>query len=284
MWQFGDFAVGIDPIAARALGVLPVLYYYKLDTATSHLPPTTHFHSQEIKTAQFGPSEELMFRLAELRNLLIAIAHVEALGAPKERPVYSIPRLIDKGYVLKKEDKVKEALTRLGDTDKTIAQLFFDCLDTDRMPGWNLIEWIDILLNAFQIADDRDSNVSLRYYQQREWRLVQFYSPTTLCHPLDPEQSLDTSTGSKFSENKREALITLILAHSARQKFSVDLTKLFLFEGTRTRHIRSFIQEILVPKELREKAKEWIAPYFQDSWKQWQTRDISGSTVFYRSE
>jgi hypothetical protein len=119
------------------------------------------------------------------------------------------------------------------------------CIDTDRVPAWNLIEWIDILLNSFQIADDADSRSSLRYYQQREWRVVQMYSPLIDCHPISPFSEL---TESQFFDNKqRLEVIKSLKEHSAAQGFRLDLENTFILSGTNGRHFRSFIRQIVAP-------------------------------------
>lgn len=242
MEVFGDFAIGLDPIEARALGAMPTFYYYRLERRSGGPSPSIPSHLAHADLGEFGPSSEILYRLAEMRALLIALAHVEARGAPADRALYPVEKLRARGYVLDKEDRVSYALSRL---DHSFARQIHSCIDTDRVPAWNMVEWIDILLNAIQIADDSTSNSSLRYYQQREWRIIQLLSPLIDCHAVNPTARV---AGARFFNDRQQRDVLHILQkHGVMQGFDLDLENTFILCGTTERTLRSFVREVIVP-------------------------------------
>jgi hypothetical protein len=245
---FGEFAVGLDPVEARLLGVMPTFYYYHVLQNTElfeadGLP--AHARGRDFST--FGPSSELLFRLAEIRSLLVSLAHIEALGAPEDRAVYRTDRLLQKEFIHDSEPHVLKALSKLS---PSTAKTLYSCIDTDRVPAWNLIEWLDILLNAFQVADSRDSISSLEYYQQREWRIIQLHSPFFDCYPL-----LRSSVSHNLSRTIRRKIATVyetIANHAVTQGFRFDPRNTFLLAEAAGRPFGSFIRELVVPVSMVE--------------------------------
>lgn len=243
---FGEFAVGLDPVEARLLGVMPTFYYYHVRQNTDlfgvdNLP--AHARGRDFTT--FGPSSELLFRLAEIRSLLVSLAHIEALGAPETRAVYRIDRLLKRQFVHNSEPHVLKALSKLS---PSIAKSIYSCIDTDRVPAWNLIEWLDILLNAFQVADSRDSISSLEYYQQREWRIIQLHSPFFDCYPLLPSGL--SYNWSRATRRKIAAVYNTIEEHAVTQGFRFDPGNIFLLAGAAGRPFGSFIRELVLPANM----------------------------------
>ena len=86
---FGRFAIGLDPIEARELGAMPVIYFYR-GLSISNV------------------SMEILYNLRELRSIAIAIARIEARSKNADHVVeeYVLDRL---GYTLEGDPHVKEA-------------------------------------------------------------------------------------------------------------------------------------------------------------------------------
>jgi hypothetical protein len=251
---FGDFSVALDPIEARELGIMPVFYYYRVAPQKAGKISVSQRHFQGVDLREFGPSSEILFRLAELRALVIALAQIEALGAVEGRPVYPLDRLWEKSYILEKEPGPNQAISLLN---RSLARSIYNCIDTDRVPAWNIIEWIDILLNAFQIADDSENLTSLAYYQQREWRIIQMFSPLLDCHSVHPHSDLHDAK--YFNNMKRINVLESIRSHSSLQGFTLDLDNTFILSGTNKRPFRSFIREIICPLDCAEQVIDLVS-------------------------
>jgi hypothetical protein len=242
---FGDFAIGLDAVEARLLGVMPTFYYYRILQNPESFGINLPTRARDRDLSAFGPSSELLFRLAELRSLLVSLAYIEAIGAPEGRAVYRTDRLLRKRLVHNPKFE-PDVLNALGKLSRSKAKTIYSCIDTDRMPAWNLIEWLDILLNAFQIADSRQSISSFEYYQQREWRVIQLHSPFFDCYPLrSPPDLPDWPRGKQI-----DALYSLVMSHSGAQGFRFDPENTFLLTAAAGRRFRSFIREVVVPADL----------------------------------
>lgn len=238
--EFGPFAIGLDTREARELGILPVFYYYQpgADVGIQSDP---------------GVSQDIVFRLAELRRLAIALARVEALAHP-HKPNYRSPDDLERwGLSLKDEPDVDRLLRDLKQRD---AELIARHLGTDRVPAWNLAEWIEIILAAFQTADSRSRSHHLAWFQQREWRLVQLYLGTICCLPL-----LTSAVTPEPSDIKarRESAAADILQLVPKEWHP----ELHLLLGTADRPFRAFVKEIIAPKQYADHvlklAKTWFA-------------------------
>lgn len=244
---FGSFSIGVDPIEGRQLGIMPAFYYYK----------SKDFFSRRgwmnTDLINFSPSSELLFRLAEIRALMVCIATFEALGAPDDRQVYRLGRMRSKGLKLHNERDVTRALL---DLTPELAGVIHKCIDTDRVPAWNMIDWIDIILNMFQIADDKDRIGSLNYYQQREWRLPQYFSPLVECYAVFTD--LVRQQPRWICQENLVTLREILMRHSAEQKFKLFRDEIFLLSGTDQRPFRSFIREIVVPHSAADRCEELV--------------------------
>ena len=170
---FGEFAVGIDPIRARELGALPVIYFYSGG-----------------ESAHAAVSHEVLFTLRELRSLTIALARLEAMAGIADRDTLDAATLDAVGYILKGDPIVRE---RIEETSKQAACVAVKLLDTDRRPAWALVDWIDAILDLFQTADGRSTAGSLAYYREREWRIAPLFSAGVRCRRL----RLDKASGEK---------------------------------------------------------------------------------------
>ena len=220
---FGEFAIGLNPVRARALGAVPVMYFYS--------------DRNEVNV-----SYEILFRLRELRSLAIALARLEAKAGIPERDVLDAATLDKVGYLLKGDPIVER---RISKVDAQTARTAIELLDTDRPPAWNLVDWIDILLDFFQTADSHDAQGSLAYYQQREWRIVRAHGPHVRCYRLALDCKLDAQSAMCKADRR---LIRKNLKCLNRDFFTDDcLENSAILQGTDDESFFDFVQEIICP-------------------------------------
>lgn len=226
--NFGSFAIGIDTLEARRLGILPTFYYYK----NAALP------SEEEDS---GLSQEILFRLAEIRRILAVLATVEAKSSIDNERAKSVDYLNEVGLTLEDEGAVAKRLRALKVVE---ADHIVDLFETDRVAAWNLAEWVELILSVFQTADSAKRNRHLAYLSQREWRIIQLYTQNLICIPLDK------SISCRLEPHLRNiAARTYQDIVEIRKRYGLgflpDCT--FLLVGTTRRRVRAFIEEIVVP-------------------------------------
>ncbi len=216
---FGQFSLGLEPADARRLGAVPVFYYH-----------------------QAGLSLEVLFRLAEIRRLLIAVANIEAGSDPNGTQYPTRKKLKSWGLVLVDEPGVAELVENVC---KEKADELLAFLATDRVAAANLAEWIEVTLSMFQKTEPSDGEI-LKYYKQREFRIVQVYSSEVWCLPLD------LARGNGLSK-KAEAYIEACKAHLSEFKdefkLRLDIGRCYVVAGTCDRKFRDFVREIICPPE-----------------------------------
>lgn len=166
---FGEFSIGLDPIAARDFDMAPVSYYYGTEQDTQNT-------NSSLAYPLVG---SLVHSLTEVREILSVLALLErrsrvARGenTPEED---QIAAQFDKARVrllYQPEARAK----RITHTLETLpASQIYDVLatlDTDRRPFSNLVEAIDLLSGLLQSADSASLHAPLLYFSQREWRLT----------------------------------------------------------------------------------------------------------------
>lgn len=220
---FGEFAIGLDPVRARLLGAVPVIYFYS-DPSDTNL---TH---------------EILFYLRELRSLVIALARLEAKAAIPERDTLDAAALDAVGYLLEGDPVVEK---RIGKVSASAARAAVDLLDTDRLPAWNLVDWIDATLDLFQTADSRTTLGSLAYYQQREWRIVRLFAPHLRCYRLSSDHTLD---GIAAMDRADQIQLRERLQYLNRDFFTDErLDDSAILIGTDRKPFFDFVQEIICP-------------------------------------
>ena len=242
--MFGRFAIGVGTMTARELGMVPTLYYYRSADADRRRGPEDS-----------GISQEILYRLSEVRRLLIALAHLEACAFPASRLHRSVEQLRIFGLVLDDEVNIKAELDALQQSEaRRVSRL----LNTDRVPAWNLAEWIEIILSMFQTADSGERRRHLAYYAQREWRIVQFLAEGTKCFPLREEYwpflvSSPAGSWTVLANARRE-----IEQAMRGRKSSFDLDECYLLMGAGGRPFREFISELVVPVECGNSARSLL--------------------------
>lgn len=221
--RFGSFAIGLDPIRARTLGAVPVIYFYG---------------TEKVENISF----EILFRIRELRTLMTCLSHIEAKAAIPNRDVLNRKVLGELGFDLADEPKIAE---RIDHVTESTARSIADLVDTDRVAAWNLVDWIDILLNFFQTADSKSTPDSLIYYQQREWRIVKLFGEHVQCYPLALARYVNRRLSFPISECR--ALRARLKAVDPRFFTEERLDGSSVMLGARREPFFEFVEELIVP-------------------------------------
>lgn len=222
---FGEFAVGIDPIRARELGAVPVIYFYSGGNS-----------------AHTRVSHEVLFTLRELRSLAIALARLEAKADIEDRDTLDTATLDAVGYVLEGEPIVRE---RVDAVDRRTARAAVDLLDTDRRPAWNLVDMIDAMFDLFETADSHSCPESLAYYHEREWRIAPLFSSGVRCRRMRTEIATGEADLPAWVRELRTRLRTLDGEFFSERV----LDECAILHGTRDRTFFDFVEEIVCPTE-----------------------------------
>lgn len=228
--HFGEFAIALDSLHARTLGIVPTIYYYKTENEDPDSSPDS------------GVSAEILNRLAEVRRILIAIAHVETKAFPQKKERYRDKSYLAKhGLTLEDESAVWRSLHALTQSD---ARHMYDCLNNERVAAWNLAEWIEMTLSMFQTADSKVRNRHLAYFSQREWRVIQHFSETINCWPLDRQVRQEFDSFAQRALTSAESQILRI-----NEEFGVEIpaNDCFLLHSAQGIKFRHFVQEVICP-------------------------------------
>jgi hypothetical protein len=244
---FGAYAIGLDPIEARDLGVIPTIYYYLDDRRVSN---SLYF--------------EIISRLIEARKLLISLAHIESLADSDCWDTPTIEELRGMGQTLDGEpDSVIHAASNLSED---LAKRIYPLFDTRRVPIANIVEHIEIFFNFFQIADSQTRDRPLAYFQQKEWRIVQYNKEGLTCEPLS---GMEYSHSLAWREVRNlhlywDVINNILGAHGLETRKITD--NFWLLVNLGDRRFRDFIKHIIVPDSALESTQELISGiYFQNS-------------------
>ena len=268
---FGDFAIGLDPIEARILGAIPTIYHYPaLDDSTLSL-----YSYGTGSTLSF----ELISRLLEARKLLVGLAYIEALADSNDEHSRTIKQLQEMGQTLENEPlSVIDAAFRL-DKNKNLAKQIYPLFDTKRVPVWNIIEHIELLLNLFQVADSLKRDRHLAYFQQKEWRIIQYNKQFLNCEPLSGRKHNKLSRKKisnllKYSDEIKKLLKNTIL----KEMFSniEEPGNFWLLMNCGRLDFRDFIKQIIVPDFA---LKSTLALVSEFSWEKAIPKVISHSQI-----
>jgi hypothetical protein len=143
---FGEFAVGLDPIEARALGVMPTVYYYRHDIGNPYR-----------KTAGLG--SQIVERLDEVRSLFSILSYIEAWEntSPDDGLIFPSAEMLKRMRIQVRYQKEIEAeLTKLKAQDAALINQLFN---TDRVPAWNLVDFVEMMLSLYQTTDSTIEDV-----------------------------------------------------------------------------------------------------------------------------
>lgn len=240
---FGEIAIGLDPVEARQLGVMPTSYFY--DSVGGDRSP--------------GVSAQIAYRLGELQTLCAVLAKIEArVGEYKYRRTgasVSFPNHAELSETFsistEFEPEIEARLRRLG---KSEAKRLFEYFNTDRVRAADLHDFLNMMLAAYQSTDNPERGAHLEFFLQREWRII-FHNRFGLewfsLH--NSETKVNTwRQPSGVILQAREAMRTFI-----NEGRTVPLPERFfehcwVLAAADGRHVRQFIREVVTPARLAE--------------------------------
>ncbi|MDZ4762159.1 MAG: hypothetical protein SGJ21_13925 [Alphaproteobacteria bacterium] len=267
--MFGPITVGLSARAAITLGMMPTVY---LPVGHAGAIPT----ETSARVSNGGLGQDLLYKLADIRHLLIAVARIEATAHPSLKKDYlDKPELDLRNLMIPENDRTFGPLNKLKKEDALKA---FRLLDTDRTPAFILAEFIEIVLSNFQQVDSFD-NEAFGFYDQREWRIVNTASEGFECYPL----------GSKFSHLwPIQIRMLLELAKSVTQASAhklgnrLNLEDCALVRSVNGRSYFDFIQEIVVPHAIGDAVRSLLAGRGVQGFVQAELSGVSDYTMFSR--
>lgn len=237
---FGPFAIGLDPLEAREMGLLPAVYYYRTNST--------------------GPSESLssqiVYRLDEIRTVLKVLSFIEARANLKKLSVPSYERLTEIGMVPKYEAPV---VNRLDDLTSRDAKKIFDLFDTDRVASWSLVDFLNMLLSLYQNADSTIDSEPLAFFHQREWRLIHHMRKGMCWYSLGENEYYADSNAARFARS-REEIRSLLGTRMGRLDES-KMRRFWVLAEIGDRPFRDFIREIVVPEECEGTVRSLLAQH-----------------------
>lgn len=238
---FGPIAVAIEPITSRRLGIVPTSYYSPNDVFGDR------YQGGASKVP--GLNYQIISRLKELREVLIVIAFIESgltISSPLSKKRYTFPepsQLAELGYGLPFNRELIQRLKGLSKSEKLDLFSFFDL---DRDPAFNLVGFVDMMLNLFQQSDSSLNDDIFAFFQQREFRLIHHMRKGSIWYSLGKHpEFLNPLFNEKYDEIKA---ICAGIEKVRGEKASEDYLKhCWLFESIDGRHSRNCIHHVVAP-------------------------------------
>lgn len=232
---FGSFAVGLDAVQARELGVHPAIYYYP---NPSHDP----FWFQPAAPANLGL--EIVFRLQEIKTVFQILSLVESkanlthIQVPDQRTLQAM------GISLQHEDNIKQSLQTISERT---AKEIFEIFNTDRVASWNIVDFITMLLSLYQSTDSSKDKSPLAYFQQREWRLIHHMRHGLTWFGLSSIEGLRNNTEERFAAGKQRIRASVKEQLGVASLNETKLKSFWVLAEVGGVPFRDFIREIVVP-------------------------------------
>jgi hypothetical protein len=243
---FGEFAIGLDPLEARDLGILPTIYYYKHDMRDGSMPRTAGLGSQMVE------------RLDEIRSVFSILSYIEAQAkAGIDKIAFpSAEKLSEIGINVRFQKDIEAALAKLT---KPQAALVFRLFNTDRVPAWNLVDFIEIMLSLYQTTDSTLEDAPLNFFSQKEWRLVHHMMRGLKWFSLGNHPPERNPWWREF-ENDIRTLKSFIgsVSKMPRSYMTWYLDHCWVLARTETLCFRDFVREIVVPDEFHQVVTELV--------------------------
>jgi hypothetical protein len=243
---FGEFAIGLDPIEARELGVMPTVYFYRHDISDPFMI-----------TAGLG--SQIIERLDEIRCLFSVLSYIEAKANAEEEDdtfFLSPEKLKSMGILVRYQNDIEALLAKLRQED---AAFVFRLFCTDRVPAWNLVDFVEIMLSLYQTTDSTIEDAPLAFFQQREWRLVHHMMEGLRWFALGNHPA-DRDPRANYFRSAKEEIKNFL--HSVSSQKGKDLTwflnHCWVLVGTEELHFRNFVREIVVPENFFKDAKSIV--------------------------
>jgi len=240
---FGEFAIGLDPIEARLLGILPTVYYYKQDIG-----------GPSGRTAGLG--WQIVERLDEARNVFSILSYLESWsnkGAQDDSIYPPAERLREMGVLIRQQPEIERELAKLKTKD---AELILRLFDTDRVPAWNLVDFIEMLLSLYQTVDSTIADAPLAFFRQKEWRLIHHMTEHLAWFGLGQHKSYRNPLARTYSGAIHE--LRQFIQTSRNDPSDWYLNHCWVLVSSDRKHFRDFVREIVVPEHYVKRAKALI--------------------------
>ena len=243
---FGEFAIGLDPVEARELGILPTVYYYRHDLGHSLNPMA-------------GLGWQIIERLDEARTVFSVLSYLESWDnkGPDDLSYPSQERLKEMGILIRYQPEIEEELKKLKTRE---AKLIMRLFDTDRVPAWNLVDFIQILLSLYQCTDSTIQDAPLAFFQQREWRLVHHMNRHLRWFGLGNHKPYRNPRALEFAGEIKALKEFLEGVGGKRSKAATEwfLSYCWVLAGTLNLNFRDYVREIVVPATYVERAQDLV--------------------------
>ena len=261
--MFGQFSIGLEPLAARDFDMAPVYYYYDV-------------HREQTSSCDPGSYPliaSLVHSLTETREILSVLALLERRAATAGGGSAPSEERIAAQFDKAKIDLLYQTSSRASRIARAIEELapsevgrVLRALDTDRRPFWNLVEAIDLMSGLLQRADSASLDTAMLYFSQREWRLVKVRSERVVGYDLVPDSHDEVSEVATARSEQLRALQQVALLTGTR--LDIDWLRkcwVVLASGRSNRHFRDYIRVVTCPRKCVQSVKALVSHVFNGS-------------------
>lgn len=233
---FGPYAVSFDPVVSRRLGIVPTNYFAPSDVFGERFKGTG--------TNVPGLGIQMIQRLKELRDLMIAIAMIEesvrihGVTLPGRDVIDAL------GLTLPFEGQVSSRIKSLSYRNRL---RIVELLDIDREVALNLVSFTEMMLSLFQETDSTIDGRILAFYQQREWRLIHHMRPGMVWYCLGHQPEFRNPL-SNVRRGEIEAIRQALQSAAEGRDRSPDYFRhCWLLEAVDGSHVREYVSTVIVP-------------------------------------
>lgn len=234
---FGPFAIGLDALEARSLGILPTVYTYQSPSEV------------DLTRAECGVvplASQIIHRLDEIRTLLKILSQIEAKSELFQSDILSVKDLRELGVKLQHELAIKTELAKLR---KHQAKEIVHLLNSDRVAAWSLLDFVNMMLSLYQFADSTYEQAPLAFFRQKEWRLVHHMRRGLSWFSLGEHSRLTDPDPEDYSDDREAIREYVKRTRSFREATDSAefLSKCWVLHQCDSKPFRAFIRLIVVP-------------------------------------
>jgi hypothetical protein len=232
---FGPYAVGLDPVASRQLGIVPTIYYSPTDRSGHRF--------RSFDGGIGGLNIQMIQRLKELRDVCILLAYIERgldIGGP---PLPGEDILKALNLSLPFEAATEDRVRRLSIVERSRV---FSLFNIDRDSALSLVSFIEMMFSLFQETDSSIDATILAFYQQREWRLIHHMREGTSWYCLG-QQPLFRNPLARARAGEIAELRRLLETTSGQRRDESYFRACWLLETVDDEPIREFVTCVIAP-------------------------------------
>ena len=232
---FGPYAIGIDPLVSRQLGIVPTVYY----------SPTDRFGRRFTGDpgSIAGLNIQMIQRLKELRELCILLAQIERDIDIDGPPLPGDAVLTALNLTLPFEQAIEARVRQLPLAER---RRLFTLFNIDRDYALNLVSFIEMMFSLFQETDSSIDGSALAFYQQREWRLIHHMRDGTSWYCLGDQPAfrnpLAPARSSQIAHLRR-----LLNASAPSPRDDAYFKSCWLLEEVDGSPVRAFLKCVVAP-------------------------------------